>query len=153
MAGAGTVHLGDSLAEISVAAAQIAGGVVTDHPFLLLAQMTTTDPTRSPADTESAWDYAHGPAGVVRDDEAVAAFVCRMEERIDHCPRATRNRRTPPVPRFGVRASRPRRARPVRSECNARRTSPRSADSAPLTTVDTHGGDPDRDGGGQRLAA
>ena len=30
-------------------------------PFLLAGQMTTTDPTRSPAGTESVWAYTHVP--------------------------------------------------------------------------------------------
>ena len=31
------------------------------HPFMLLGQMTTADPTRSPEGTESAWAYTHLP--------------------------------------------------------------------------------------------
>ena len=44
--------------------ADLATGTVPDRPFVLLGQMTTTDPTRSPAGTESAWAYAHLPRGV-----------------------------------------------------------------------------------------
>ena len=45
----------------SEALAQVAAGVVPARPFLLAGQMTTTDPTRSPAGTESMWAYTHVP--------------------------------------------------------------------------------------------
>ena len=45
------------------AAADLATGTVPHRPFVLLGQMTTTDPTRSPAGTESVWAYAHLPRG------------------------------------------------------------------------------------------
>jgi phytoene dehydrogenase-like protein len=95
---AGTVHIGSSTAEISVTAAQIAGGVVPDKPFVLVGQMTTADPTRSPAGTESAWAYAHVPYGRCGDagdsgitgawdERETDAFVARMEARIEqHAP-------------------------------------------------------------------
>jgi phytoene dehydrogenase-like protein len=43
--------------------------VVPARPFLLVGQMTTADPTRSPAGTESLWAYTHVPQ-VVHDDES-----------------------------------------------------------------------------------
>ena len=60
--------------------------------------MTTADPTRSPAGTESAWAYSHVPATVkgdagpddIRgkwDERETEAFVARMEDRIEvHAP-------------------------------------------------------------------
>lgn len=57
----GTVHVADSPAQLADAMAQVAAGVVPDKPFLLAGQMTTTDPTRSPAGTEAMWAYAHVP--------------------------------------------------------------------------------------------
>jgi phytoene dehydrogenase-like protein len=95
---AGTVHIGNSMAEVSTTAAQIASGFAPAHPFVLVGQMTTTDPTRSPPGTESAWGYAHVPNGQcddAGDDEITGkwdereteAFVHRMEERIEaHAP-------------------------------------------------------------------
>ncbi|MFD8673424.1 phytoene desaturase family protein [Streptomyces seoulensis] len=65
--GAGTVHLADSVDDLTRFAAQIAMGQIPDKPFLLVGQMTTADPTRSPAGTESAWAYTHLPR-VVRGD-------------------------------------------------------------------------------------
>jgi len=45
--------------------------------------MTTTDPTRSPEGTESAWAYTHVPRGVDWTREAVDAHVQRVEEAIE----------------------------------------------------------------------
>src|SRR6266566_7140141 len=45
---AGTVHLGDSLDHLSEVAAQLATGRIPAKPFVLVGQMTTRDPTRSP---------------------------------------------------------------------------------------------------------
>jgi phytoene dehydrogenase-like protein len=98
VAPAGTVHIGDSLAELSVSAAQVAAGVVPAHPLTLVGQMTTTDPTRSPAGTESAWAYAHAPLLPSDDagddgikgpwtEAAIDSFARRLEDRIEaHAP-------------------------------------------------------------------
>jgi phytoene dehydrogenase-like protein len=95
--GAGTVHLGGSLDDMSTAANQLAQGLVPGRPLVVLGQMTTADPSRSPAGTESAWAYVHVP-GRVRgdvagdisgrwDDHDRAALVERLEDRIDeHAP-------------------------------------------------------------------
>ncbi len=66
-AGAGTVHLADGLDELTRFAAQLAMGRVPDRPFSLFGQMTTSDPSRSPQGTESAWAYTHVPHRVVAD--------------------------------------------------------------------------------------
>ena len=63
----GTVHLCESVDELSLAMTQIASGAVPARPFLLVGQMTTTDPTRSPAGTESVWAYTHLPQRVRSD--------------------------------------------------------------------------------------
>ncbi|MFJ1596287.1 phytoene desaturase family protein [Streptomyces sp. NPDC088261] len=66
-ASAGTVHLADGVDALTRFAAQIAMGLVPDHPFVLFGQMTTADATRSPAGTESAWAYTHVPHRVKGD--------------------------------------------------------------------------------------
>jgi phytoene dehydrogenase-like protein len=53
--------------ELSRTGQQISGRTIPDDPFLLVGQMTTTDPTRSPAGTESVWAYSHVPQVVERD--------------------------------------------------------------------------------------
>ncbi len=65
----GTVHIADSVEEMTQTLAQVAAGIVPDRPFLLTGQMTTSDPTRSPAGTESFWAYTHVPQpGATRSD-------------------------------------------------------------------------------------
>ncbi|HUR75345.1 MAG TPA: NAD(P)/FAD-dependent oxidoreductase [Sporichthya sp.] len=60
--GTGTVHVGGDFEALSTFAHELAGGRVPDDPFLLVGQMSTADPTRSPAGTEAAWGYTHVPA-------------------------------------------------------------------------------------------
>ncbi len=65
----GTVHVADSVDEMTQTLAQVASGVVPDRPFLLTGQMTTSDASRSPAGTESFWAYTHVPQpGATRSD-------------------------------------------------------------------------------------
>ena len=63
----GTVHVADDVADMTQSLGQVTAGVVPAKPFLLAGQMTTADPTRSPAGTESFWAYTHVPQQV-RDD-------------------------------------------------------------------------------------
>lgn len=67
VAGAGTVHVAASLDEMTEYSAQIATGQLPAHPFVLAGQMTTADPHRSPAGTESLWAYTHVPQRVRGD--------------------------------------------------------------------------------------
>ncbi|MEU1072857.1 MULTISPECIES: NAD(P)/FAD-dependent oxidoreductase [unclassified Streptomyces] len=66
-AGAGTVHLSDGVDALTRFACQLAVGQVPDEPFALFGQMTTADPSRSPAGTESAWAYTHLPQHITGD--------------------------------------------------------------------------------------
>ncbi len=90
----GTVHVADSVADATEALSQVASGLVPAHPFLLVGQMTTTDPTRSPAGTESMWAYTHVPQhtsddageGGIRgtwDESDKERFADRMQARIE----------------------------------------------------------------------
>ena len=63
----GTVHVSDSLPQMVEALSQVAGGAIPAKPFLLAGQMTTSDPSRSPAGTESLWAYTHVPQRVLTD--------------------------------------------------------------------------------------
>ncbi|MFD5232652.1 phytoene desaturase family protein [Streptomyces qaidamensis] len=71
---AGTVHLADGMDELTRFAAQIAMRQVPDRPFLIFGQMTTSDATRSPQGTESAWAYTHIPHEIRADaaDEGIS---------------------------------------------------------------------------------
>jgi phytoene dehydrogenase-like protein len=65
--GVGTVHLGVDLDGLTDYTADLATRRMPRHPFLLLGQITISDPTRSPAGTESAWAYTHLPTGISFD--------------------------------------------------------------------------------------
>ncbi len=82
-AGSGTVHLGVDLDGLSVYAAELACRRAPVQPFLLFGQMTTSDATRSPAGTESAWGYTHLPPGVAQDPDLVAEQVDRVEQAVE----------------------------------------------------------------------
>lgn len=69
----GTIHVGDSIGQIGETLAQVAAGVVPNDPFMLAGLMTSTDPARSPAGTESMWAYTHVPQRV-RGDAADAGI-------------------------------------------------------------------------------
>jgi phytoene dehydrogenase-like protein len=60
-AGPGTVHIAHSVDELSMFFAQLSANQVPSDPLMLMGQMTASDPTRSPAGTESLWAYSHVP--------------------------------------------------------------------------------------------
>jgi len=64
----GTVHVADSVDQLSHCQDAIANHSIPAEPFLLAGQMTTTDPTRSPQGTESLWAYTHVPQVAHRDE-------------------------------------------------------------------------------------
>ncbi|MFE5398336.1 phytoene desaturase family protein [Streptomyces sp. NPDC056568] len=81
---AGTVHLADGVDELTRFAAQIAMRQVPDRPFSLFGQMTTTDPSRSPSGTESAWAYTHVPHDIRADagDEGITGSWDAKEQEL-----------------------------------------------------------------------
>jgi phytoene dehydrogenase-like protein len=81
--GAGTVHLGVDLDGFVDFASDLTVGRVPERPFLLFGQMTTSDPTRSPTGTESAWAYTHLPKSFESSPEQVAAHVRRVEAALE----------------------------------------------------------------------
>lgn len=98
VAGAGTVHLADSMDELTMTSAQLSCGQLPSAPFLLVGQMTTSDPSRSPAGTESLWAYTSvpqtvrgdaagefGPGSVATgwDSDVAQRFADRMQARIE----------------------------------------------------------------------
>lgn len=81
LGGAGTVHVGGDVNGMAGFAHDLACGRVPAEPFLLLGQMTTADPSRSPAGTEAMWAYTHVPRGLSRSD--VRRHADRMAEVIE----------------------------------------------------------------------
>lgn len=75
---AGTVHLGADQDGLVRWMADLNTRTVPQRPFMLFGQMTTADPHRSPAGTESAWAYTHLPRGVADD-----ASADRLSEYVD----------------------------------------------------------------------
>jgi phytoene dehydrogenase-like protein len=68
-------------------AAALTRDEVPSEPFLVLGQMTTADPSRSPAGTESLWTYTHLPRRDEWTPEAVARHVARVEAVLEaHAP-------------------------------------------------------------------
>jgi phytoene dehydrogenase-like protein len=80
----GTFHVADSVEQMTEAHGQVASRVIPDKPFMLAGQMTTTDPTRSPAGTESLWAYTHVPQQA-RSDAGEDGLTGRWDR--DECER------------------------------------------------------------------
>jgi phytoene dehydrogenase-like protein len=80
---AGTVHLGVDLDGFVDLAADLSTGRLPADPFILLGQMTTADPSRSPDGTESAWAYTHLPRKASQDPAQVDKLVERVRETIE----------------------------------------------------------------------
>lgn len=91
---AGTVHLATSMDELTMTSAQLACGLIPSDPFVLVGQMTTADPGRSPAGTESVWAYSDVPqtvtgdaAGIIADRtwtrDAAERYADRLQRRIE----------------------------------------------------------------------
>jgi len=60
---AGTVHLGNTLADIVRSEDEAAHGIHPERPFVLLAQQSRFDPSRVPEGKQTAWAYCHVPNG------------------------------------------------------------------------------------------
>jgi phytoene dehydrogenase-like protein len=86
VAGAGTVHLGADGRGLTRWSSDIESETLPQSPFMLLGQMTTTDPSRSPEGTESVWAYTHMPRGVA-DDESADEVARRIDAVVEeHAP-------------------------------------------------------------------
>lgn len=70
---AATVHLGGSAEEIIACEKQVAQGSHPEKPFIILAQQSLYDNTRTPPGKHTAWGYCHVPNGSTVD----------MRERIE----------------------------------------------------------------------
>lgn len=91
---AGTVHVTDDVAELTMSAAIISAGRIPAKPFLVMGQQQVTDPSRQPAGKDTAWAYTHlprqidgdeGPDGLTGDWRAGDAdrFADRIEARVE----------------------------------------------------------------------
>ncbi|MDX1884981.1 NAD(P)/FAD-dependent oxidoreductase [Mycolicibacterium sp. 120270] len=82
----GTVHLGADQDGLVRWMADLNTRTVPRRPFMLFGQMTTADPQRSPAGTESAWAYTHLPRGVADDESADRLSEAVDEVLEEHAP-------------------------------------------------------------------
>ncbi|MEO6358929.1 MAG: NAD(P)/FAD-dependent oxidoreductase, partial [Ferruginibacter sp.] len=64
---AGTVHLGNTYAEIAAGELQTSKGKLVKQPFVLLAQPSLFDANRAPVGKHTAWAYCHVPNGSQAD--------------------------------------------------------------------------------------
>jgi phytoene dehydrogenase-like protein len=86
LADAGTVHLGADHDGLIRWMADLNTRTLPEHPFMLFGQMTTADPSRSPAGTESAWAYTHLPRGMA-DDQSAELLAARADQVLEaHAP-------------------------------------------------------------------
>jgi phytoene dehydrogenase-like protein len=84
---AGTVHLGETLDEISAGEAAVARGQHPERFFTLLAQQSLFDETRAPEGKHTVWAYCHVPNGsevdmTTRIEAQIERFAPGFKERI-----------------------------------------------------------------------
>jgi len=83
---AGTVHVSGTLEEIVAGEAAVFNGQPPERPFIILAQPTVCDPTRTPAGKHIAWAYCHVPNGSTVD------MTDRIEAQIERFAPGFRDR-------------------------------------------------------------
>jgi phytoene dehydrogenase-like protein len=64
---AGTLHLGGTFDQIAEAESCVANGNIAEKPYVLLAQTSLFDKTRTPNGKHTAWAYCHVPNGSTVD--------------------------------------------------------------------------------------
>jgi len=75
--GAGTIHVGGTMAEVAAGEAEVEARRHPQRPFCLLAQPGVVDPSRAPAGHQTLWAYCHVPAGSTVD------MTDRIESQIE----------------------------------------------------------------------
>jgi phytoene dehydrogenase-like protein len=84
---AGTVHIGNTFAEIAASEQQTWEGVLPEKPFVLLAQQSLFDNTRAPQGKHTGWAYCHVPNGSTADrteaiEKQIERFAPGFRDRI-----------------------------------------------------------------------
>lgn len=75
---ASTVHVGGSAAEMVAAEKACAKGRMPERPFILVAQQSVADPSRSVGSVHPVYAYAHVPAGY--EGDATETIIARIEQ-------------------------------------------------------------------------
>jgi phytoene dehydrogenase-like protein len=84
---AATVHLGGTLPQIAAGESAVNNGDHPREPFVLLANQSRFDPTRSPYGHETVWSYCHVPNGSRLDmsgaiENQIERFAPGFKDRI-----------------------------------------------------------------------
>ncbi len=84
---AGTVHIGGTFNEIATAEQATWDGKHPERPFVLMAQQSLFDDSRSPEGKHTAWAYCHVPNGSTKDmttaiENQVERFAPGFRDRI-----------------------------------------------------------------------
>ena len=87
VAGAATVHVGGTMAQVAASEADVAAGRHSDRPFVLVVQPSSFDPSRAPEGKHTGWAYCHVPAGSTLDrtdaiESQVERFAPGFRDRI-----------------------------------------------------------------------
>jgi phytoene dehydrogenase-like protein len=83
---AATIHLGGTLEEITVAESQVYRGEHAERPYILVAQQSLFDDTRTPTGKHTAWAYCHVPAYSTLDmTEAIERQIERFAPGFRDC--------------------------------------------------------------------
>jgi len=83
---AGTVHLGNSLTEIAAAEQEVWNGKHPEKPYVLMAQQSVFDRSRTPNNRQVLWAYCHVPNGSTHDmTEAIEKQVERFAPGFRDC--------------------------------------------------------------------
>jgi phytoene dehydrogenase-like protein len=84
--GAGTIHLGGTLAEIAAGEQAVWRGEHPERPYVLLTQQSLFDDSRAPAGKHTVWAYCHVPNGSTVD------MTGRIEAQIERFAPGFRDR-------------------------------------------------------------
>lgn len=84
---AGTIHLGPTFEEILASEGEVTRGKHPERPFVLLAQQSLFDSTRSPEGKHVLWGYCHVPQGSTVDmtdriETQIERFAPGFRERV-----------------------------------------------------------------------
>lgn len=84
---AGTVHIGNTYAEISRSEYLTSKGEHPEKPFVLMAQQASVDPSRTHGKYQPVWGYCHVPNGSTKDmtdqiENQVERFAPGFKDRI-----------------------------------------------------------------------
>ena len=84
---AGTLHLGNTIQEITASERATWKGEHPEKPFVLLAQQSLFDKTRAPEGKHTLWGYCHVPNGSTKDmteaiENQIERFAPGFRERI-----------------------------------------------------------------------